>query len=87
LSSRTLSRRFASATGRAPQAYLQHARVQHAKHLLETTSEPIDEIRLQSGYQDPAAFRRAFRQTTGLSPTAYRGAYGPFTERSLRARS
>jgi transcriptional regulator GlxA family with amidase domain len=77
LSNRTLSRRFESATGRGPQAYLQHARIQHAKRLLETTNDPIDEIRRGAGYHDPAAFRRAFKQTTGLSPSEYRGAYGP----------
>jgi transcriptional regulator GlxA family with amidase domain len=77
LSSRTLSRRFASATGRGPQAYLQHVRLQHGKLLLETTSDPIDEIRHEAGYKDPAAFRRAFKLTTGLSPSEYRRAYGP----------
>jgi len=77
LSSRTLSRRFESATGRGPQAYVQHARIQHAKRLLETTNDPIDEIRRGAGYHDPAAFRRAFKQATGLSPSQYRGAYGP----------
>jgi transcriptional regulator GlxA family with amidase domain len=77
LSSRTLTRRFASATGDGPQAYLRHARVQHGKRLLETTRDPIDEIRRDAGYHDPAAFRRVFKQTTGLSPSEYRRAYGP----------
>ena len=81
LSSRTLSRRFIAAAGRAPQAYLQHARVQHAKRLLETTSDPIDEIRRHVGYNDPAAFGRAFKQATGFNPTAYRTAYGPRASR------
>jgi transcriptional regulator GlxA family with amidase domain len=77
LSSRTMSRRFESATGHGPQAHLQHARIQHAKRLLETTTDSIDQIRRGAGYHDPAAFRRAFKQTTGLSPSGYRGAYGP----------
>src|SRR5262249_22700044 len=34
LSDRTLSRRFAAATGHGPQAYLRHARIQHAMRLL-----------------------------------------------------
>ena len=34
LSERTLSRRFTAATGRGPQAYLQHARIRHAMRLL-----------------------------------------------------
>jgi len=76
LSSRTLTRRFAAATGDGPQAYLRQARVQYGKRLLETTGDPIDEIRRDAGYHDPAAFRRAFKQSTGLSPTEYRHAYG-----------
>jgi transcriptional regulator GlxA family with amidase domain len=77
LSSRTLSRRFIGATGQSPQAYVQHARLQFAKRLLETTSDPIDGVRRYAGYNDPAAFRRAFKQTTGVSPSEYRRAYGP----------
>jgi transcriptional regulator GlxA family with amidase domain len=77
LSSRTLTRRFASATGDGPQAYLRDARVQRGKRLLETTGEPIDDIRRDAGYHDPAAFRRVFKRTTGLSPSEYRRAYGP----------
>jgi transcriptional regulator GlxA family with amidase domain len=76
LSERTLSRRFEAATGRGPRAYLQHARIQHAKRLLETAGDPIDEVRRQVGYSDPAAFRRVFKQATGLSPSGYRDAYG-----------
>jgi len=76
LSERTLSRRFTAATGRGPQAYLQHARIQHAMRLLETASDPIDQIRSRVGYNDSAAFRRMFKVATGLSPSGYRDAYG-----------
>jgi transcriptional regulator GlxA family with amidase domain len=76
LSERTLSRRFAAATGRGPRAYLQHARIEHAKRLLETAGDPIDQVRRRAGYSDPAAFRRVFKQATGLSPSGYRDAYG-----------
>ena len=76
LSERTLSRRFAAATGHAPRAYLQYARIQHAKRLLETAGDPIDEVRRRAGYSDSATFRRVFKQATGLSPSGYRDAYG-----------
>ena len=76
LSERTLSRRFAAATGRGPQAYLQHARIQHATRLLETANDAIDQVRRRVGYSDPAAFRRVFKAATGLSPGGYRDAYG-----------
>jgi AraC-like DNA-binding protein len=44
--------------------------------LLETAGDPIDEVRRRAGYADAAAFRRVFRQATGLSPGSYRQAYG-----------
>jgi transcriptional regulator GlxA family with amidase domain len=77
LSERTLSRRFAAATGRGPAAYLQHARIHPAMRLLEMASEPVDQVRRRVGYTDPAAFRRVFKQATGMSPSRYRDAYGP----------
>ncbi|HEY6312409.1 MAG TPA: helix-turn-helix domain-containing protein [Streptosporangiaceae bacterium] len=38
--------------------------------------DPIDQVRRRAGYGDPAAFRRVFKQATGLSPSGYRDAYG-----------
>ena len=76
LSSRSLTRRFVTATGRGPQEYLQHVRVHEAKRLLESTGEAIDQVRGRVGYRDPAAFRRAFKEVTGLTPSSYREAYG-----------
>jgi transcriptional regulator GlxA family with amidase domain len=76
LGSRTLSRRFVAATGQSPQAYLQRVRVQQARRLLETTGEAVDEVRARVGYHDATAFRRAFKETTGFTPTDYRNIYG-----------
>jgi len=76
LSERTLSRRFAAATGHGPHAYLQHARIQEAMRLLEMHADPVDQVRRRVGYSDPAAFRRVFKAVTGLSPSGYRDAYG-----------
>jgi transcriptional regulator GlxA family with amidase domain len=44
--------------------------------LLETASDAIDQVRRRVGYGDPAAFRRVFKEATGLSPGGYRDAYG-----------
>lgn len=76
LSSRTLGRRFQEILGQAPQAYLQQRRVHMAQRLLETSDSPIDHVRRQVGYRDPASFRRVFRQYSGLAPGEYRGRYG-----------
>jgi transcriptional regulator GlxA family with amidase domain len=76
VSNRTLNRRFKATTGETPRRYLQVIRIEQAKRLLETTSEPVDGISAQVGYRDPTAFRRAFVRTTGLSPRDYRRKYG-----------
>ncbi len=72
LPERTFKRRFASATGLSPIAYVQRLRVEEAKRRLERTEAPIDEISWQVGYEEPAFFRRLFRRLTGLAPGAYR---------------
>lgn len=72
LAERTFKRRFASATGLTPIAYVQRLRVEDAKRRLERTDAAIDEISWRVGYEDPAFFRRLFRRTTGMAPGAYR---------------
>ena len=72
LAERTFKRRFTSATGLTPIAYVQHLRIEDAKRRLERTDAPVEQISWQVGYEDPAFFRRLFRRTTGLAPGAYR---------------
>ena len=72
LAERTFKRRFVSATGLAPIAYIQRLRIEDAKRRLERTDASVDEISWQVGYEDPAFFRRLFKRTTGLAPGAYR---------------
>lgn len=77
LSERTLLRRFKKATGRTPGGYLQALRIEHAKRLLESTSEPVDTIITQIGYTDAPSFFRRFKKLTGLTPGEYRTRFGP----------
>jgi transcriptional regulator GlxA family with amidase domain len=72
LAERTFKRRFASATGLTPIAYVQRLRIEDAKRRLERTDASVDEISWRVGYEDPAFFRRLFKRTTGLAPGAYR---------------
>jgi transcriptional regulator GlxA family with amidase domain len=72
LAERTFKRRFASATGLTPIAYVQRLRIEEAKRQLERTDVSVDEISWRVGYEDAAFFRRLFRRTTGLAPGAYR---------------
>lgn len=72
LAARTFKRRFTSATGLAPIAYVQRLRIEDAKRRLERSEAPVDDIGWRVGYEDPAFFRRLFKRTTGLTPGAYR---------------
>lgn len=72
LPDRTFKRRFATATGYSPIAYVQRVRVEEAKRRLERTSEPVDDISYAVGYEDPASFRRLFKRITGVAPGTYR---------------
>lgn len=69
---RSFERRFAKATGFAPNGYVQQLRVEEAKKRLERTGKPIDEISFDVGYEDPAHFRRLFKRITQMTPGGYR---------------
>jgi transcriptional regulator GlxA family with amidase domain len=72
LAERTFKRRFTSATGLSPIAYVQRLRIEDAKRRLERTEASVDEVSWQVGYEEPAFFRRLFKRVTGLAPGAYR---------------
>ena len=47
-------------------------RIDAACHMLTATGKSISTIALDCGYSDQSAFSRQFKQTTGLTPKAYR---------------
>ena len=74
LSARTLARRFVRATGEAPLRFVQRLRVEHAVHLLETSTLSFDTIAARVGYRESAGLRRIVRRLTGRAPSAFRAA-------------
>lgn len=74
-SRRNIARRFKLVTGITPIEYLQKTRIEAAKKLLEQTNQQMLEIMLNSGYNDPKAFRKIFRKTVGMTPTGYRAKF------------
>jgi transcriptional regulator GlxA family with amidase domain len=72
LPERSFSRRFKAATGLAPLDYVQRLRVEQAKRRLERTTDAVETIAWQVGYEEPAAFRRIFQRVTGMAPGRYR---------------
>jgi transcriptional regulator GlxA family with amidase domain len=75
MSPRNLHRRFTTATGETPTAYLQRVRVEAAKRALATTRNGVGQIAYGVGYTDEGFFRRLFRRLTGVSPGAYRRSF------------
>ena len=72
LPKRTFDRRFRTATGYSPLAYVQTLRIEEAKQSLETGSAPVDAVAREVGYEDPASFRRLFLRLAGITPGDYR---------------
>lgn len=71
-SRRNIVRRFKQVIGITPIEYLQKIRIEAAKKLLVETNQQMTEIMLNSGYNDPKAFRKIFRKTVGMTPSGYR---------------
>lgn len=70
---RTLARRMHEATGRSPLDFVQHVRVEAARHLLSTTRLSVDEIAQRVGYASSVTLRRVLADRTGLRPSELRG--------------
>ena len=66
-----LSRKFKQHAGIDLSLYLQQARIERAKQLLENPRITIDEASEQSGFSDRFHFSKVFRRVTGGSPGAF----------------
>ncbi len=71
-SSRTLNRRFQSAIGQSPSAYLRSQRMIAARELLRTTNLAVGEVAFQVGLHDVSYFTSLFQRHTGMTPGRYR---------------
>lgn len=75
MSTRNFSRRFIAETGITPKKWLQVARIDHARELLETTDENVELVARRAGLGTTANFRRIFAQHVGTNPHQYRKLY------------
>lgn len=71
-SQRQLIRKMQALYGVSFRQKLIASRMDLAKYLLRSTDKSVNEISSAVGYADNAAFFRAFRQHTGLTPAQYR---------------
>lgn len=76
MSHRTFIRRFKEVTGLAPGQWITLERVARARHLLETSNAPIEEVSRLCGIGTPAGLRHHFAKHVGITPTLYRRRFG-----------
>ncbi|HET6314113.1 MAG TPA: helix-turn-helix domain-containing protein [Chloroflexia bacterium] len=75
MSPRTFARRFRSTLGITPYRWLIQQRIVLAQRLLETTTEPIEQVAERCGFGSAAALRLHFQRLLHISPQTYRKAF------------
>ncbi|MEU0564890.1 helix-turn-helix domain-containing protein [Nonomuraea sp. NPDC005983] len=72
MSVRTFTRRFREETGMSPAKWLTRQRVEHARHLLESTDLGVEEIARRAGFSTSVSLRQHLHAAVGVAPLAYR---------------
>lgn len=72
MSTRNFSRQFKQDTGMTPADFVESARIDAARRLLEDTMNPLKRVAAWSGFGNPNGLRRAFQRRLGVTPGDYR---------------
>jgi len=77
MSERHFRRVFQQETGQSPSAFVEHARLEAAKQLLENRSQwPLKTVAAHVGLGSEQALRHLFVRKLGITPVAYRERFG-----------
>lgn len=83
LSRAHFSREFRRAFGESPHAYLLTRRLERAASLLRSTDRSVADVCFSVGLQSVGSFATSFKQTFGMTPTAYRARFPPAADYAL----
>lgn len=72
LSRMQLYRKIKDLAGMTPTEYIRHLRLEHAEHLLKTTSRTVQEIMFECGFSSKTYFYREFDKKYSMTPKEYR---------------
>jgi AraC-like DNA-binding protein len=76
LSERHFARLFAAETGTTPARFVERARVEAARDLLEAGPTSVETVATQAGFGSDETMRRAFMRVLGVAPADYRARFG-----------
>jgi transcriptional regulator GlxA family with amidase domain len=74
MSSRHFARAFIAETGTTPSKAVERLRIEVARQHVQSSSEAIERVALQTGFRDPERMRRAFIRAFGQPPQSLRRA-------------
>lgn len=75
MSSRHFARVFRDQVGETPASWVERARVEIARRLLESTALPVERVGEAAGFGSTPTFRRVFSRRLGVGPRAYRARF------------
>ncbi|MGV9994814.1 GlxA family transcriptional regulator [Streptomyces sp. NPDC003374] len=75
VSVRHLTRLIRRETGTTAGRFVEQIRVEAARSLLESGTDPLDTVARRSGFGSPETLRRAFQRDLGITPGAYRARF------------
>lgn len=75
MSARSLARHFARETGITPHEFVERARVDAARKLLEATHLPLKSVAFDCGYGSADRMRAIFLDRLGVTPAQYRASF------------
>ncbi|MFJ4052106.1 GlxA family transcriptional regulator [Pseudomonas sp. NPDC089743] len=76
MSGRNFARTFQREVGITPLQYLQNARIDQARKLLEGSDRPLKVVAAQCGFGSDRHMRKVFCERLGMTPAQYRAQFG-----------
>ncbi|CAG7618706.1 GlxA family transcriptional regulator [Actinacidiphila bryophytorum] len=77
MSERHFTRVFRAETGRTPAAFVESARVEAARRLLESTGTTVEAVARACGYGTRETLQRSFKRAVQVTPGEYRRRFAP----------
>ncbi len=87
MSTRNFSRVFLRDIGVTPADFVEAARLDAARRLLQDSVMPLQRVADRCGFGDLHSLRRVFRRTLGVGPADYRATFQTSSPQSKRART